>query len=447
MEWIIGAKYLVSSPRKITVNGGVVVEGDTIVDLGDYDKLKSKYRRYEKIYQKRGVITPGLINSHTHAAMTILRGYADDLPLHVWLEKHIFPIERLLTEEDVYIGAKLAAIEAAMGGCTVLNTMYHYAHMEAKAIEEVGLRGTIGHVCFEWRREEDIKTTKELCRRWHGEGGGRIRVSVDPHAPYTVSPEYLIELHELRKELNSQYGDKGDIITHIHLAETKQEMNKIRESFRENEYVRSSGTPVSYLYKLGVLDDYVVAAHCVAVSEDDIKILSEQRVSILHNPVSNLKLASGFAPIPELCKWNVNVALGTDGACSNNSLDMIETMKFAALIHKGFQLDPTVAKAEEVFEMATIGGAKALRLEKIGEIRVGWKADLVLWDFNKPHLTPIYDPISHLVYASKYGDVSSTMVDGNWIVWNRTPQTVNLDELIKKVYNTKAKLIEAMEGN
>lgn len=443
MEFLIENGTIISMGKNgIIRQGSVVIERDEIVDLGKADYIKHKYPRgYERIDAKNKVVIPGLINTHHHAAMSLLRGYADDYPLQEWLEKWIWPLEKHMSKHDIYVGALLTAVESIMSGTTTVNSMYHYfpEENEAKAFSEIGLRGVIGHVCFSWRKDEDKKALEDLARNWHGQANGLIRVSVDPHAPYTVDPDYMVELKQIKDELNMKYGSsENPIIWHIHVAETKDEKEKIRQAFGIN---LKNGI-FSYLNSLNVLGKDVLAAHCVWLNDEDIAIIKERNVKVSHNPVSNLKLASGISPIPKLLKAGVTVSLGTDSACSNNSPDIFETMKVTALLHKGVNLDPTVMNAEQVLRMATIDGAKALCWEKeIGSIEKGKKADIVIIDFNKPHLCPIYNEISHLVYSVKSADVETVFINGKLVMEKRTIKTVNVKEVMKKAEKCRERLL------
>ena len=268
--------------RKIICQGAIAIaiEDKTIVEVGETNKLKRKYGRgYEKIDAKGKVVIPGLINTHQHAAMSLLRGYADDLPLQEWLEKWIWPVEKHMTAHDIYTGALLTAIESIMGGTTTVNTMYHYTpeENEAKAFADAGLRGIIGHVCFSWRKKEDAKALEDLAEKWHNKADGLIRISVDPHAPYTVDPEYMKELKEKREELNQKYGsENAPIIWHTHVAETTDEKEKIRKAFN----IKLKGGVLEYLDSLGVLDERLIAAHCVALTSKDMAIMEKRKVNV-----------------------------------------------------------------------------------------------------------------------------------------------------------------------
>ncbi|MEM2849378.1 MAG: amidohydrolase [Candidatus Bathyarchaeia archaeon] len=428
--------------KGVVRDGAILIEGDRIIEVGKYDDVKRRNPRgYEKLNARGKIVLPGLVNTHHHLAMSLLRGYADDMPLKEWLEEKIWPIESLMTGEDVYIGAKLTAVESALGGCTTVNTMYHYApeFNEARAVAEVGIRGVVGHVCFSWRKDEDLKLTKSLTETWHGAENGKIRVSVDPHAPYTVDPDYMVELWNMTLELNEKYREKGPIISHIHLAEAADEADRIRRTFG----VDLNGGVVEYLDKLGVLDRLTLAAHCVHLSEKEIVILASRGVKVAHNPVSNLKLGSGISPVPKLLENGVNVGLGTDSVCSNNSSDMFETMKFAALIHKGVYMNPSIMSAWRVLQMATIDGAKALNWDyELGSIEPGKKADIILVDVRKPHVVPMYRAVSTLVSEVKSSDVETVIVDGRIIVENRRVKTVKIEELIEEFLKARNKLIE-----
>jgi len=434
--------------RKIIHQGAIAIEDKTITDVGKTRELKRKYKRgYEKIEAKNKVVIPGLINTHQHAAMSLLRGYADDLPLQEWLEKWIWPIEKRMIPRDIYVGALLTATESIMSGTTTVNTMYHYTpkENEAKAFAKTGLRGVIGRVCFSWRKKEDKKALENLAKNWHNKANGLIRVSVDPHAPYTVDPEYMKELKEIREELNQKYGsEKTPIICHIHIAETSDEPEKIRKSFN----IELKNGVMEYLNSLGVLDKHVIAAHCVAVTNKDIAIMKNRNVKASHNPISNLKLGSGVSPVPKMLKKGVTVSLGTDSPCSNNTADMLETMKMTALLHKGIDKSPTLIPTKQVLEMATIEGAKALSWEnEIGSIEIGKKADLTIVDFKKPHLYPLYNEASHLVYAAKSADVDTVIINGKIIMENRQLTTIKIEKVMEMAEKAKTSLLERLTRN
>jgi len=297
MDLIIdGGTVVTMSHKGIIRDGAVVVEDSRIVDVGKSAEFKRKYSGYEKINAKGKVVIPGLVNTHQHAAMSLLRGYADDYPLKEWLENWIWPLEKHMTGRDIYVGALLTAVESIMGGTATVNTMYHYTKggSEAQAFAETGLRGVIGHVCFSWRKDEDKKALRNLAKDWHDRENGLIRVSVDPHAAYTVDPEYMRELREMTKELNEKYGSPNSpIMWHMHVVETQGEPEKIQQAFN----VSLQGGIIEYLDSLGVLSNDVIATHCVALTQKDIKILKERGVKVSHNPISNWLPASAPCPI------------------------------------------------------------------------------------------------------------------------------------------------------
>lgn len=431
--------------KKVIRNGAIAIEDKTIIDVGKTAQLKGKYGRgYEKINAKGKAIIPGLVNTHQHAAMSLLRGYADDLPLQEWLEKWIWPIEEHMMAHDIYVGALLTAVESMMGGTTTVNTMYHYkaGENEAKAFADAGIRGVVGHVCFSWRKKEDKQMLEDLAKNWHNKADGLIHVSVDPHAPYTVDPDYMKELKEIRKELNQKYGSqKAPVICHVHVAETSDETRKIEKAFN----VKLKNGIMGYLDSLGVLDQHVIAAHCVALNAKDIAIMKRRGVKASHNPISNLKLASGISPLQKMVRKGITVALGTDSPCSNNSADMFEVMRTAAILHKGITKNPTFLPAEQVLEMATTEGAKALSWEtEIGSIETGKKADLAIIDLKKPHLCPLYNEESHLVYAAKASDVETVIINGKMVVENRKLTTLRMEKVLRMVEKTKNQLLNRL---
>lgn len=447
MRLLIHDATVIASKNRIIKQGAIVVEDTEIVDVGKSSEIQRKYSSgYEKINAKSKIVIPGLINTHQHAAMSLLRGYADDLPLREWLEKWIWPVEKHMTAHDIYVGALLTAVESIMGGTTTVNTMYHYlpAENEAKAFADAGLRGVVGHVCFSWRKNEDKRALENLAKSWHNKADGLIRVSVDPHAPYTVDPEYLKELKVVQKELTEKYGsEKAPIIWHIHVGETQDEIEKIKFAFQ----VQLTNGVMDYLDSLNALDEKVVAAHCVALTDRDISVMKNRKVKVSHNPVSNLKLASGISPVPKMLDEGITVSLGTDSPCSNNTADMFEVMKITALLHKGVNRNPTLASAEKVFEMATIKGAEALSWNnEIGSIEIGKKADLAIIDVKKPHLCPVYNEISHIVYAAKASDVETVVINGKLVMENRELTTVNVEKVMSLVERAKNGLLDKIKA-
>lgn len=401
-------------------NANIYIEGNSIKHVGDIRKdIKA-----DKILDGKGkVALPGLVNGHTHISMSLLRNFADDLPLHEWLTQKIWPVEANLTAEDVYWGAMLSIVEMIKSGVTCYSDMYFFMEEVGKATIESGIRGVLSRGTIEEDDEklnkEKIEYTRQLYKDFHGTGDGRLKVMVAPHAPYTCSPSYLEELIELADELKTGL--------HIHLSETKKEV--------EDSFKLYDKSPIKHVYDLGLFKIPTLAAHCVHVSDEDIDILSENNVSVVNNPGSNLKLASGFAPVEKMLNKGVNVALGTDGSSSNNNLNMFEEMNLAALINKPVNESATSIPAIKAIEMATINGAKALNWEReIGSIEEGKKADLILIDMNKPHLCPRHNIVSAIAYSCQASDVETVIVDGKIIMENYEIKTVDVE---KVMYNAE----------
>jgi len=397
--------------------GSVLVENDKIIDINE----KTGQKDADIIINgEKKVLMPGIVNTHTHLSMSLLRGLADDLPLDTWLNDHIWPVEANLTGEYCYAGALLACIEMIKSGTTTFNDMYFFMDDVAKAVDEAGLRGMICHGMLdlgdEEKRKAEFKETKRIIEKCHDTADGRIKVAFGPHAPYTCSEELL-------KGVKEKAGKLG-LKIHIHVSETEFEVQQVTEAH--------GARPFEYLNEIGFLGEDVIAAHAVWLSDKEIEIIKENQVSLSHNPTSNMKLASGISPVSKLIDAGVNMSLGTDGAASNNNLDMIEEMKIAALLQKVNNMDSTVLPSKKVFEMATIGGARALGLQdEIGTIEVGKKADLVLLDMNTPHLTPFRHPMSHLVYAANGSDIDTVICNGEILMQDKELKVLNEAEVIK----------------
>ena len=382
---------------------------------------------------KGGVVMPGLVNTHTHAGMTLFRGYADDLALSDWLENHIWPAEAQLTENDLYIGTKLACLEMIRSGTTAFVDMYIHADKVARAVEESGMRAALSYGMIdlgdEARAESELKEGKRFVKEWNGRADGRITTMYGPHAPNTCSREFLIKVKEQAKQDNAKI--------HIHVLETEAELNQMKEQF--------GMCSVNMLDEIDFLDGDVVAAHCVWLSDGDMDILNERGVNVSHNPVSNMKLASGIAPVPKMLARGVNVSLGTDGCASNNNLNIFEEMKTAALLHKVDTSDPTVLPARQVLVMATVNGARAMGTNS-GMLKVGCMADVIIVDMGKPHLTPIYDIPSHLVYSASGGDVRTTIVNGKVLMDDYKVLSMDEGQIIDEANEASANLMSRVMG-
>lgn len=345
------------------------------------------------------VAFPGLINAHTHLAMVLLRGFADDLPLMEWLEQKIWPTEANLEEQDVYWGTRLGVLELLRGGVTCFNDMYHYYETAADAAIDGGIRACPSGVLLGFlpNAGDVLERALDFAGRMRAQCAARVHPMLGPHAPYTCPADLLQRV--------VQGARANDLPIHIHVAETEQEVADAREQW--------GMSPVQRLEDLGVFDGPALAAHCVWLDDRDIDILVDRQVGIAHCPGSNMKLASGFAPIPTLLERGAVVGLGTDGAASNNNLDLFEEMMLAAKIHKGNSGDPTVVKAHEALAMATREGARALGIgHLVGTLEPGKRADIALLDLSAPHLHPVHNVVSHFVYAARASDVKLTVVDG-----------------------------------
>lgn len=410
---IRGADILAMDEKTGIIRGGdVAVENGVIKGIGPAGWAGNWVA--DKIIDAPGkAVLPGLINAHTHAAMTLLRSYADDLQLMDWLENKIWPAEAKLTGEDVYWGTMLAILEMIKSGTTTFADMYFFMPEVARAVEECGLRAVLsrGMVGVAPNATQALEESRSFIQTWHKQAGGRITVQLGPHAPYTCPPDYLAKVMDLAAEY--------EVGIHIHLAETKHEVETCLKDYGK--------TPIKLMYDLGLFKHQVLAAHCVHLSDEEIDILAANKVGIAHNPGSNMKLASGVAPVALLLDKGVNVGLGTDGTASNNNLDMIEEIRLATLLQKVHTADPTVVPALQALEMATVLGAKALGLyDQIGTLSPGKRADLIIFNLKAPHLTPKHDLASLLAYASSAADIETVIIDGKIVMENR--QLLTLDE-------------------
>ena len=410
-------------------NGCIIIEDDKIAFIGNETQLEKDAGMavsYDSIEDGKGKLAmPGFINTHTHVAMTLFRGYANDLPLMEWLSQKIWPMEDKLKAEDIYWLSLLAIAEMIRGGVTSFADMYMFMEETALAVEHSGVRGVLarGLQGPDENSQRRLEENRSLWENWHGRGDGRIRVMVGPHAIYTCEPSYLLEAMELARELN--------VGIHIHLSETRQEVANCIQKYGKS--------PVRHLYDLGLLDGHVLAAHCVHLSQEDLDILEEKDVKVAHCPSSNLKLGSGIAPICDMINRGITVSLGTDGAASNNNLSIMKEMSLAALISKGVKEEATLIPAAQALKMATINGAKALGLEKeLGSLSPGNKADIILLDIHAPHYYPHTDWVSHMVYSGYSSDVHSVWVNGKKLMDNRKLLTIDLDKVyaeVDKIYN------------
>jgi len=405
--------------------GEIAIENDRILSVGERGSAPSGFVADRILDLPNDLVMPGLINTHTHAAMTLLRSYADDLPLMPWLNEKVWPFEDKLTEEDIYWGTALALCEMISSGTTTMLDMYASMDQVAEAVLKAGTRAVLsrGLIGNAPNGEQALLENIDLIKRYHGAGSGRVSVMFGPHAPYTCSGEYL---RKVKAE-----ADRLGVGIHIHVAETREEINNIREQYGK--------TPVQWLDELGLFGGHVVAAHCVHLTPEDMGILARKHVCVAHNAESNMKLNSGTAPVIELLAKGVVVGLGTDGASSNNNLDLFGEMRSAAFQQK-LIVGSTVLPAYEMLKMATVGGAQTLGLEDVGMLAPGFKADLITVDMDQPHFYPRFSIPSHLVYVAHAGDVRTMMVDGKFLMEERKVLTMDVKKVCQEA-ETRAKRI------
>lgn len=419
--------------RRIIENGYVIVKGDTIVAVGEGLPRMPNGPIFARqtIDAKGALVLPGLINGHTHAAMTLLRGLHDDVTLDDWLRKYIFPAEaKNVTEDFVRWGTRLGAAEMIRGGVTTFADMYYFEDAVAEETKAAGMRGVLGETFIDFPAPDNktntamLAYTEKFLKRWQNDP--LIHAAPAPHSIYTCSAKTLQDSAALARRYHAPIL--------IHVAEMKKEID---DSLKQNGL-----TPVQYLDKLGILGPDVLAAHCIFVDEKDRTILADRRVGCVHNPSSNMMLASGVSPVPELRAAGVAVGLGTDGpAGSNNDLDLMEEMDLAAKLQKITKMDPRALGAKSVVEMATIEGAKALHMEKeIGSLEAGKKADIILIGLDEPNAVPMYDIYAQLAYALKGSDVETVVIGGRVIMRDKKLLTLNEPEILAKAREYRPKI-------
>lgn len=429
-----GTIVTMDAESRVIKNGSIAIKGDSIVAIGTSKSVSNKYSSRRKIYARNKVVIPGLVNTHTHIPMTLFRGIADDLDLQEWLTKYIFPAEGKNVDENlVRVGTRLGLAEMIRGGTTTYCDMYYFESAIADETAKAGLRGVLGQTIIDFpapdykNNADAMSGTEAFLKKWKGHP--LVIPAVAPHAPYTVSEEHLKAASDLSK--------KYDLPLVMHLAEAQSETDFVME----NKKMRS----IEYIDKIGFFTNKTVGAHVIQANEKEIEILKKRDVGIAHNPQSNMKLAAGVAPIPQMLKQNLRVGLGTDGAASNNDLNMWEEMDTAAKLHKVFWGDPKVVSAKEAFQMATIGGARALHMEDmIGSIEIGKKADIVVVGFDGLHQTPFYNIYSHLVYATKSSDVETVIVNGKIIMRNKSLLTLNENAIKKGANALRTKIVKSL---
>jgi 5-methylthioadenosine/S-adenosylhomocysteine deaminase len=428
---VLGGTVLTLEPGAAPIeNGAVAIANGRIAAVGPAEALLDLAPTGEVVNATDCLVMPGLVNTHGHLAMTLLRGVADDLRLMDWLENHIWPAEKNhMNRDTVRLGTELAAAEQLLAGITTTTDMYFFGNEVARVLADAGMRGVVAESLIDFATprcagpEEMIEKQRELAEEFADHP--LIVPSIAAHAPYSVSAPNLVTEAELAEEFGLPFQ--------IHLSETRWEVEKL--------IAEKGVSPVAYLSDLGVLSERTVAAHCVHVSPEDLDILAEFEVGVSHNPVSNLKLGSGISPVPLMVEKGLKVGLGTDGAASNNTLDLLRDLQLAALLHKGVTGDATALPASTMLAIATHGGARVLGLDdRIGTLTEGREADLICVAMDGAHTTPMYDPISHLLFAARSSDVRHVMVRGRVVVRNRELLTLDLERIRAEVRDVAARI-------
>ncbi|MGD0884162.1 MAG: amidohydrolase family protein [Thermodesulfovibrionales bacterium] len=432
VDCIVSAEHVLPMDKACMViaDGAVAVDDGLILDVGSHDEIFQKYRAGKIIGGKHKVAIPGLINTHTHAAMVYFRGLADDLPLKEWLEGHIWPAEaRWLSAEFVSDAIELACLEMLKGGITTYNDMYFFGDAAGIATKRMGMRAVLGVGVLDFpsvaaeTTDEYFEKAETFVRKWKGDAS--IKPGIAPHSLYACCPETLKKARKL--------ADDYDIPIHIHLSETTWEVHEIQKRYGRR--------PVKHLADMGFLDKRVLAAHCVWLEDDEIEILASSGAGVSHCVESNLKLASGIAPVGKMLKAGVKMTFGTDGAASNNDLNLLSEMSTAAKLHKAVTGDPTALDAKTALLMATRWSAEALGLSEIcGSIEKGKAADVVIINLEEPHLTPIYNISSHIVYSVRASDVETVMVGGRIVVEDGRLVTGDEKEILEKATRWSEKI-------
>lgn len=435
-DFIVSGRYLLPSWRHAEriKNGAVAILRDEIIAVGTRPELTARFPETEELHEPAGLIMPGLINTHTHAPMSYLRGIADDLPLMTWLQECIFPVEQKLDAEMVYLSTLLSIAEMIKSGTTSFCDMYLFAGEVARAVDETGIRAWIGEVFYDFDSpsygtiDNGFSMVEELFSTYREHQ--LITITVDPHSVYTCSPSLLERSGELAARMESLHV--------VHLSETESEVATCIE--------RYGVRPVEHLHRLGLLNSRLLAAHCVQLTDDEIELLAEQQVKVCHCVESNMKLASGTAPVPALLQAGVCVSIATDGPASNNDVDMFAEMSSVAKVHKVVALDPTVMDAETTLRCGTIGGAAALGAETaLGSLEPGKKADLIVLDLDQPHLVPLYNLPSHLIYAARGADVIHSMINGRLVMKQRKLLSMDERAVLERMKEMSSKVLRIRE--
>jgi len=438
IDLIVLGDYIVTMDATATVieNGAIAIDDGVILAVGPADEISAAYTAEQTLAGDNRIVMPGLVNGHSHAAMTLLRGVADDLALMDWLNNYIFPAEvEFVDAEFVRIGTELACWEMIRGGTTTFVDMYYYPDVIAEVVDSCGMRALISATVIDQRSPDaesavdSIEKGNSFIERWQGKNS-RISPIFGPHANYTLNAEQL----QATRAAAMQFG----VPISIHMSESPFEVQYSKDTF--------GMTSIEFFESIGFFEGPTIAAHVVWPTEAEIPILAERKVGVIHNPTSNMKIASGIAPVTDMLKAGVRVGLGTDGAASNNDLDMWEEMRLASLLQKVEQMNPEVLPAETVLRMATSGGATAIGLgDKIGSLEVGKRADLIQVAFEDVHHVPTYDVISHLVYVNDEQDVASVVVDGRVLMHEREMLTIDTERVAAEATEVAARIQRALQ--
>jgi len=431
MILIRNGTFLTLAEKDIIKEGDLAIKDSNIAYIGPKKKWKEQFDTV--IDAKNHIVMPGFVNAHTHLAMTLMRGIADDIPLQKWLFDVIFPIENKLTPKDVYFGSLLATIESIRAGVTTVADFYLYMEKSAQAVKESGIRANLGFGLASKFDMDSIKLkiAEKFIKRFHNTENGRVLASFAPHSPYTCTLKFL-------KAISVQAKEMG-VIVHTHLHETDKEIREFKQKY--------GLTPIEKLNTIGFFKAKVNAAHCVWVEDNDINILKNNNTGVTLNPQSNLKLGSGIPPVDRLYDASLSLSIGTDGAASNNNLALIEDARLVSLLAKGVSLNPTLINTKEVLKMATVNGARNLGFNDVGLLKEGYKADIILIDTKKPHLTPFTDPYSLVAYSMYPTDVDTVIINGKIIMKDKKILTIDEADILKEAETAYKNLHKYIKHN
>ena len=421
--------YTADNHNKVIKNGYIIINNGIIEKINKMKEIQQENKKqFDKIIDAEDkVAIPGLINTHTHSSMTLLRGYADDLPLKEWLETKIWPFESRLRKDDFYWGTKLAILEMIKTGTTTFSDMYFSMDEIAKAVKETGIRAVLSEGLIEENDgEKGLQNSIRFAKEWNNKANGRIKTMLAPHSPYTCSREYL------KRIVNK--ADEIGVPIHTHLAETENEVKITKEKYGKS--------PTKFLEDVNFFSVPILAAHCIYLDESDMEILAENNVGVAHNPLSNMKLGSGIANITKLIDKGINIGLGTDGVASNNNLDLFEEAKIAAYLQKVDKKDPSLINTNDLLKMLTINGAKVLGIDNLGKLKEKYIADLVLLDINKSsYFYPHHNNLSNIFYSSNSNSVNTVIIDGKVVLEDGNLLTMEENKVFQEVERRASELV------